>query len=560
MADIGTYDTKGRVVRVLVSIFLFFLIPALALATRELARDINLAGKERMLIQRMSKDAFMVVANIEKERAKNDLKKSMQLFERTLKGLVNGDKELGLAPVKHRAFRTQITRVSKLWNQFKPHLNNILDNKFSQKDVSYVRNNNLQLLKEVNEAVKKLVAMNPPTRASLAQAINLSGKERMLTQSIAKNTLLLCLDPKDRIAKQELAKNLAMFEKILNGLMKGDTSLGLKPTELPWIKQRLQNAYKEWMVFKQLIQKGDCKGVADYADRLLVAMDDVTKLFEKSIQKQKRALALASLVDRFYKEKSKQKHVINLAGKQRMLTQKITKEALLVALHIQQQQNEAFLQNDIALFDRTLKGFVQGDKELGLPAAKNPEVLAQIKRVEALWKPFKRHAQNFLNKKDIKDLDYLLKNNEELLKESNILVQKFKTAYPNEDFIEKARKEIVDIAGRQRMLTQKMTKEKLLMLLHFKGIKNKLLKTVQLFDESLKDLRFGNRAKRIIKPANEKIKKQLSKVANIWDVLKPLYLKSNVSQKELSVIVEQNLVLLKEMDKAVRLAETAVEY
>jgi len=100
----------------------------------------------------------------------------------------------------------------------------------------------------------------------------------------------------------------------------------------------------------------------------------------------------------------------------------------------------------------------------------------------------------------------------------------------------------------------------LLMLLHFKGIKNKLLKTVQLFDESLKDLRFGNRAKRIIKPANKKIKKQLSKVANIWDVLKPLYLKSNVSQKELSVIVEQNLVLLKEMDKAVRLAETAVEY
>jgi len=560
LADFGTYDAKGWVVKVLVSIFLLFLIPASALSTRELARDINLAGKQRMLIQRMSKDVFMIVANIEKERAKSDLRKSMQLFERRLKGLVDGDKELGLAPVKNREFRAQITRVSKLWNDFKLCLKNVLNNKFSQKDMSYVKNNNLQLLKEMNEGVKILVAMNPSTKIVRAQAINLAGKERMLTQSIAKNTLLLYLDPKDGVARQELEKNMALFGKILNGLIKGDEALGLQPTKIPWIRRKLQKANKEWVEFKRLIERGDYKGVVDYADRLLVTMDNVTKLYEKSIQKEKRALALASLVDRFYKEKAKLKRIINLAGKQRMLTQKMTKEALLITLHIGEQRNEAQLKNDIELYDRTLRGFVKGDEELGLPATKNLEVLAQIKRVEVLWEPFKSHAHAFLQKKEINDLKYLLGHNEELLKESHILVQKFKRAYPSEDFLERARKEIVDIAGRQRMLTQKMTKEKLLILLHFDNVKQKLMQTVQLFNNSLKDLRFGNRAKKIIKPTNEKVKKQLSKVAKIWENLKPLYLKDKISQKELFIIIKQNPVLLKEMDKAVYLAETVVEY
>ena len=548
------------IVKVLVSIFLFFLLPALAISSRELARDINLAGKQRMLTQRMSKDAFMIVAGIEKRQAINDLKKNIVLFERTLKGLISGDKDLGLTPVENKKFQDQIMKVWNLWKDFKIHLNNILKNRYSKEDIEYIKNNNMKILSEMNKAVTMLVAMNQSTKIARAQAINLAGKERMLTQNIAKNSLLLHLEPKNSSAKQELEKNMALFEKILNGLIKGDKSLGLEPTRIPWITQKLQQATKEWIEFKQLVKSGNYKKIVDYSDRLLATMDNITKLYEKSVQKQKRALALASLVDRFYKEKAKQKHVINLAGKQRMLTQKMTKEALLIALGIDKQQNTTLLKSDIALYDRTLKGFVHGDKELGLPATKNPEVLAQIKRVEALWKPFKDHAQAFVQKQDMKDLKYLLGHNEELLKESHILVQKFKVAYPSEDFLEKARKEIVDIAGRQRMLTQKMTKEKLLMLLHFKGVKNKLLKTVQLFDESLKDLRFGNRAKKIIKPTNKKLKEQLLKVAKIWKSLKPLYLKEKISQNELSTIIKQNPVLLKEMDKAVYLTETVVEY
>jgi hypothetical protein len=81
--------------------------------------------------------------------------------------------------------------------------------------------------------------------------------------------------------------------------------------------------------------------------------------------------------------------VINLAGKQRMLTQKMTKELLLVAIGIDADANKANLAKTVALFDRTLKGLKDGDKDLGLPGTKDPAILAQLDIVTMLWGEYK---------------------------------------------------------------------------------------------------------------------------------------------------------------------------
>ncbi|MCK4442577.1 MAG: type IV pili methyl-accepting chemotaxis transducer N-terminal domain-containing protein, partial [Sulfurovaceae bacterium] len=47
--------------------------------------------------------------------------------------------------------------------------------------------------------------------------------------------------------------------------------------------------------------------------------------------------------------------VINLAGKQRMLTQKMTKEALFIAKGIDVKENIENLKKTVSLFDKTLK-------------------------------------------------------------------------------------------------------------------------------------------------------------------------------------------------------------
>ena len=55
--------------------------------------------------------------------------------------------------------------------------------------------------------------------------------------------------------------------------------------------------------------------------------------------------------------------LINLAGRQRMLSQKMTKELLSFKLDTNPalaQKKEAALKNTIALFDKTLNGFLHG--------------------------------------------------------------------------------------------------------------------------------------------------------------------------------------------------------
>ncbi len=58
---------------------------------------------------------------------------------------------------------------------------------------------------------------------------------------------------------------------------------------------------------------------------------------------------------------------VNVAGRQRMLSQKMTKHALLLARGDESQR--AGLQGSSALFARSLQGLIHGDAEMGLPGA-----------------------------------------------------------------------------------------------------------------------------------------------------------------------------------------------
>ncbi len=136
----------------------------------------------------------------------------------------------------------------------------------------------------------------------------------------------------------------------------------------------------------------------------------------------------------------KQKHdglIINLAGRQRMLTQKMSKEilGLLYGLHIKGVKDsklEQSLKECLVLFDTTLKALIYSGRapitldpkgpSKWIPGAKG-EAYKQLKKVESLWKPFKKHIEIAMTSKDPKKaddaIDYILKNNLILLKEMN---------------------------------------------------------------------------------------------------------------------------------------------
>ncbi len=131
--------------------------------------------------------------------------------------------------------------------------------------------------------------------------------------------------------------------------------------------------------------------------------------------------------------------VINLAGRQRMLTQKMTKEILTFQIH----QNRSGVtdpkladqvRNTMRVFDMTLAALKDSGKaplSLDLaktdyrwcPRAQEP-VYSQLKKVENRWRPFQQRMKNVLDLKDTadEDLNWVLNENLPLLQEMNTAV------------------------------------------------------------------------------------------------------------------------------------------
>lgn len=139
---------------------------------------------------------------------------------------------------------------------------------------------------------------------------------------------------------------------------------------------------------------------------------------------------------------------------------------------------------------------------------------------------------------------------------------------------------IVNLSGRQRMLTQKMIKETLIFYnmtlrdakVDLKSSKEKVLATMKVFDVTLYAIKDGGAAPLDLKMArfrtappagNEEIKQQLEKVVSLW-----LPIKENINkvldskgrdEEALNFVIDHNINLLTDMNEAVFLMQYDAE-
>ena len=117
--------------------------------------------------------------------------------------------------------------------------------------------------------------------------------------------------------------------------------------------------------------------------------------------------------------------VINLAGRQRMLSQKMTKEALLFS---EGSLDAGSVSKTAGIFSRTFDALLNGGSApldlkatrfTKLPMPSDQAVIKQLKAVAAIWKKFSAHLNRYLSSKGHEDIEYLRNNNVKLLKEMN---------------------------------------------------------------------------------------------------------------------------------------------
>ncbi len=258
-----------------------FAIPA-GPSAAEYGIVLNLSGKQRMLSQKMSKEILLIALAVEKEKNLTNLAATAGLFDKTLKGLRDGDAELKLPETIDPRIRNQIDKVEKIWSGFHVLVQDIIDSgSVTKAQVEKIAKENLSLLKQMNRCVKlyekdasKAGLKSDP---ALAVTINLSGKQRMLTQKMSKEFLLVALGHEMENNKLNLLETAMLFERTLKGLLDGDGTLDLMGTENEAIRRQLNVVNGLWVDFKPVLDN------ATNPDTMSITREKIDQLAAKNL-------------------------------------------------------------------------------------------------------------------------------------------------------------------------------------------------------------------------------------------------------------------------------------
>ncbi len=218
----------------------------------------------------------------------------------------------------------------------------------------------------------------------LRHTLNLVGGQRMLTQQMSKELLLVAMGYNTDDNLMKLQANHERFERVLRGLRFGDTELALESTKHAGVLESLARVEEIWPLFSAALQNGMSPEtvssdavtlVSDLSLPLLAAMNHTIKSYEDTAS----AGALFSMLE----------IAITQADQQRMLTQKMAKEFLLIAYGHDVEPNRQRLGKSMLDFEKILKGLMSGDAELRLVPTPDPQIQVHLKTVDRLWNELK---------------------------------------------------------------------------------------------------------------------------------------------------------------------------
>ena len=115
---------------------------------------------------------------------------------------------------------------------------------------------------------------------------------------------------------------------------------------------------------------------------------------------------------------------------------------------------------------------------------------------------------------------------------------------------------IINIAGKERMLSQKMSKEVFYIVHRHENDFRELNAAVNLFENNLKDLLYGNTVKGIYAPQNERIVAKLEEVMEIW---KPFRLEIEALKTAIEKVRPDMEVLAQRTEKLLFLSDVVVK-
>lgn len=233
-------------------------------AEMTLSSAINKAGRQRMLSQRIVKAYAQIAQDVQTADSQEQLDSAIRLFENQLAELLR----FNSTPAVNDA----LEKVALLWSPFK----RAAQNPSAQEAIPRLIELNEPLLRAAHQVV---VELEKSAGTATARLVNVAGRQRMLSQRIAKFYMLLSMGNKTPGLAENMQQARQEFETALNDLLAA-------PQNTPQITQALLEVKNQWVVFMRsfrLSEDGQYVPllVALASEKVLRLMNAITGMYEQ---------------------------------------------------------------------------------------------------------------------------------------------------------------------------------------------------------------------------------------------------------------------------------------
>ena len=229
---------------------------------------INKAGSLRYTANRLAKVYFQIGMGIDVDRSKRILDSAIAMYDRRVVELKN------YAPTPE--IKETYLALEKTWSGYKDLLVGAKPNQEAGRRMIEVSE---AVVAIANKATGQLAAHSGTTQGNL---VNISGRQRMLSQRIAKYAQAMNWGVAPAGAQAEIDKSRTEFVQKLG-------ELSAAQINTLQIKEELELGRQQWMFFDAALSgKGDKKAnatnIATTSERILEVMDNVVGMYEKLLK------------------------------------------------------------------------------------------------------------------------------------------------------------------------------------------------------------------------------------------------------------------------------------